>query len=254
MRLFLFFFFSLFFVLTAGATEYIVSPAPNDEFGVSIAGEEVIVVKDFTIYWQFLLWLTLMNIISTIDALLYPTKLIFTILSFRITKSKNTINIIGQYKIYTYIKNTPGAYITEIVEKVGLGRGAVKRHIYTLKALNKIEAHKDGVKTRYFDTNLTYNEEEIKVLSSLQNITTQRIILEIQNGNCNTNIALAREIGVTRATISWYVGNLKEIGLIKETKKGRTIIYRINSSYNSLLSSIGEEINKEINERRQTIK
>lgn len=33
-------------MLTAEATEYIVSPAPGDEFGVSRAGEEVTVARD----------------------------------------------------------------------------------------------------------------------------------------------------------------------------------------------------------------
>ncbi len=57
---------------------------------------------------------------------------------------------------------------------------------------------------------------------TLQNLTNQRIISEILNDKCNTNIDLAREIGVSRATISWYVKNLKETGLIKETKKEET--------------------------------
>jgi len=42
-------------------------------------------------------------------------------------------------------------------------------------------------------------------------------------------------IGVSRGTISWYMKNLKEIGLIKETKRGRSIIYKINISYKNLI-------------------
>jgi predicted transcriptional regulator len=81
-KLRLLFFFSLFFVLTAEATEYIVSPAPGDEFGVSTAGEEVTVARDFTVYWQFLLWLAIMQILSVVDTLLYSVKLISAILGF----------------------------------------------------------------------------------------------------------------------------------------------------------------------------
>ena len=47
----------LFFFLTttARATEYIISPAPNDKFGESVAGEDVQIVEDTVIpYWQFL--------------------------------------------------------------------------------------------------------------------------------------------------------------------------------------------------------
>lgn len=77
------------------------------------------------------------------------------------------------------------------------------------------------------------------MISVLQNITNQRIISEIQNGKCNTNTDLACEIGVSRATISWYVRNLKEIGLIKEAREGKSIIYRINPSYKNLIEKYG---------------
>ncbi|AKB79347.1 hypothetical protein MSHOH_2864 [Methanosarcina horonobensis HB-1 = JCM 15518] len=234
-KLWLLFFFSLFFVLTAEATEYIVSPAPGDEFGVSRAGEEVTVARDFTVYWQFLLWLALMHVLSIIDILLNPAKLIFAILGFRITGRADVPDNSSQSKVYAYIKARPGAYISEIVNNVTLNRGAVKYHIKTLKAQNKIEAYKEGGKTRYFGSDLACDNEEKRIISALQNIMNQRIISEIRNDTCNTNVALACEIGVSRATISWHMRRLKEIGLVKETKKGKNIIYEINPSYNNLI-------------------
>ncbi|WP_269851288.1 winged helix-turn-helix transcriptional regulator [Methanosarcina horonobensis] len=53
----------------------------------------------------------------------------------------------------------------------------------------------------------------------------QRIISEIRNDTCNTNVALACEIGVSRATISWHMRRLKEIGLVKETKKRKKTLF-----------------------------
>ena len=231
----------LFSLLTAtvGATEYVVSPAPNDQAGVSIKGEEVTQIKDFTIYWQFLLWLLMMHVLSVIDILLYLAKLIFAILGFRIVDKGNVFDNPNRSSIYTYIKTKPGACISEIVEKTGLDRGRIRHHITILEAQNKIEVHKDGGKIRYFENNFTYDEEERKIISALQNVTNQRIISEIQNGKCNTNLALAYEIGVSRATISWYVRTLKEVGIINEERKGKNIIYRINPSYENLIEKYG---------------
>ncbi|WP_048182584.1 winged helix-turn-helix transcriptional regulator [Methanosarcina siciliae] len=231
----------LLFLLTttAGATEYIVKPVPSDQVGVSIDGEEVVLLKDFTVYWQFLLWMAVMNVLSVIDVLILPIKLIFAILGFRITERADVFENSNRARIYEYIKTRPGAYLSEIIEKAGLNRGAVRYHIKILKAHHKIEAYSESGKTRYFQNNSTYGEEEKKVVSALQNATNQRIISEIQNGKCNTNLALAREIGVSRATISWYVKNLKETGLIDETKSGRSIIYRINPSYETLIEKYG---------------
>lgn len=224
----------LFFLLTttAGATEYIVSPAPSDEFGVSINGEEVVLLEDTVEpYWHFLLWLAVMNVLSAVDVLIFPTKLIFAILGFRITKRADVFDNSNRARIYKYIITRPGAYLSEIVEKAGIDRGAVSYHIQILKAHHKIEAYRDSGKTRYFQNNSTYGEEEKKVVSALQNSTNQRIILEILKGKCSTNAALSREIGISRGTVSWYMKQLKELDLIEENKMGRSKIYSINPVY-----------------------
>ncbi len=234
-------FFLLFFLLTttAEATEYVVSSAPGDQARASIKGEKVVKLEDTLIpYWQFLLWLTAMQILSIIDVVLYFTKLIFVILGFKIVNKENVLDNPDRSSIYTYIKTKPGACIGEIVEKTGFGRGRVRHHITILEVQNKIEVHKDSGKIRYFKNNSTYHEER-KIISALQNVTSQRIISEIQNGNCNTNSALAHEIGVSRATISWYMRTLKEVELINEEREGKNIIYRVNPTYENLIEKYG---------------
>lgn len=235
-RIYLLCFFSLFLILTAEATEYIVTPAPGDEFGISVTGENVQIVED-TIepYWHFLLWLAVMQLLSVIDILLYHTKLIFTILGFKITDHTNLLDNPKRNLIYSYIETNPGAHISEIVNNIGLNRGTVKYHIKALEVQNKIETYNDDRKIRYFGSNLACDEVEKKVISVLKNVTNKRIISEIRNKKCDTNIALALEIGVSRATISWHMRYLKEIGFVKETKIGRNVIYEINPSYNYLI-------------------
>ena len=227
----------LFFLLTttAGAIEYTVKSFPSDQAGASINGEKVIKLEDTVIpYWQFLLWLAIVYVSTTVD-LLYPRKLVFAIAGYRIVNPGNVLDNPSRFRVYAYIKTKPGAYISEIVEKIGLDRETVKYHIKTLEAQNKIEVYKKGGKTRLFENNFTYNQEEMKVISALQNVTNQRIISEILAGKCNTNIALARELGVSRATISWYIKNLREVDIIMETKEGRRTIYRINHVYKHLI-------------------
>ena len=83
--------------------------------------------------------------------------------------------------------------------------------------------------------NNTRNKQIIRSMAKEKLGDSVCIVSEILNEKCNTNTALAREFGVSRATISWHVKNLKETGLIKETKTGRNIIYKINTSYNTLM-------------------
>jgi len=227
----------LFFLLisTAGATEYIIKPAPSDQAGASIKGEKVIECKVFTSYWQLLLWIVVMHFLSVIDILLYPMKIIFIITGFKITGNGNLLDNPSRNSIYTYIGTKPGACFTEIVKSTGLNRGSVRYHLQILKTQYKIEAYDDGGKIRYFHNNSIYSEKEMKVLATFENVTNQRIISGILNGKCNTNLTLAQEIGISKGTVSEHVKNLKEIDLIKETKKGRNIIYRINAFYEPLI-------------------
>jgi predicted transcriptional regulator len=204
-------------------------PYKNDYTSKSIACETIEISN-----WQFLFWLVSVHVLTVVDVL-YLTKFIFVIAGCR-----DVLDNTSRSRVYTYIKTKPGAYISEIKEELVLARGTVKRYVHVLRVMNKIESYKDGGKIRYFAAT-TYNEEEKRVISALQNTNNKKIISEIQSGRCITNIDLAREFGFSRATISWYVSNLKEIGLIEETKKGKTRIYRINDSYNSLFSFIDDK-------------
>jgi predicted transcriptional regulator len=240
----------LFFLITAtaGATEYIQEPFPSDHAGVSIHGEGVVELEATEIsYWQFLLWLATVHVLVLID-LLYPARLFLAVTGYRIVDPSNILDNPSRSKVYAYIKTRPGAYISEIVEQIGLDRGTVKYHVKTLKAKKKIEAYKDGGKIRYFENFFAYNEEERKVISALQNVTNQRIISGIINGKCDTNVALAHEFGVSRATISWYIKNLREVGLISEMKEGRRTIYSINHSYELLVEKHVHQMQDSFNE------
>ena len=227
----------LYFCLTAtaAAEELYYEPISPDQFGVPVNGEKVVELKVTEIpYWQFLLWLATIYVLSAVDYL-YPQKLFFSIVGYRIVNSGNILENSSRFQVFAYIKTKPGAYISEIVDQIGLDREIVKYHLKALTAKKKIEAYKDGGKTRYFENLLVYNEDEKKVISTLQNLSNQRIILEIINQKCNTNIDLAREFGVSKPTISWHIKNLKEVGLIVEIKEGKKTIYSINPAYEPLI-------------------
>jgi predicted transcriptional regulator len=226
----------LYFLLTttAAAEDYSYESISADQI-VPGNGEQLVELKVTEIpYWQFLLWLATIYVLSAVD-FLYPKKLFFSIVGYRIVNSGNILENSSRFQVYTYIKTKPGAYISEIVEQIGLDREIVKYHLKALSAKRKIEAYKEGGKTRYFENLLVYNEDEKKVISALQNLSNQRIILEIITQKCNTNVDLAREFGVSRPTISWHMKNLKEVGLIVEIKEGKKTIYRINPEYEPLI-------------------
>jgi predicted transcriptional regulator len=227
---------------TAAAHEYNIETISSEQVTASVNGGEVEPVEITDVpYWQFLLWLGTIYVLTTID-FLYPKRLFFAIVGYRIVNPGNVLENSSRFRVYAFIKNKPGAYISEIVEQIGLDREIVKYHIKTLKATKKIEAYKDGGKVRYFENAFVYNEDERKVISAFQSSTNQKIISEIINEKCNTNVALASHFGLSKATISWYMKNLREIGLIIEIKEGKKTIYRINPVYEPLIEKHIQEL------------
>ncbi|MHC1754939.1 MAG: winged helix-turn-helix transcriptional regulator [Methanosarcina sp.] len=222
--------------MTAGATEYTVSPFPSDEFGVSLAGEDVQIVEDTVIpYWQFLLWLAAMNVLSVIDILLLPAKFIFIILGFRVADHSNAVGVLKRRNIYAFIKASPGTCISEIANYMDLNRGTLRHHLNILKTENMVEAHSDRGRVRFFQNNSTYGEKEKLVISVLQNEMTRKIISKILEEECNTNRDLARTTGISKGTVTWYMKQLKDLDLIEENKMGRSTIYSINPVYRDAL-------------------
>ena len=223
----------LFFILatTAEATEYTVSPFPSDQSGASINGEEVIELKDFTVYWQFLLWMAVMQVLSVIDALILPIKFIFAILGFRVVDYSNTVGVLKRKNIYSFIKACPGNCISEIANSMGMNRGTLRYHLLILEVENLVEAHDDRGKVRYFQNNSTYGEKEKIVISALQNEMARKIISYILVEECNTNRGIALTTGISKSTVTWHTNKLKESGLIEENKMGNSTIYRINPVY-----------------------
>lgn len=235
-RLYLLCFFSLFIILTAEATEYIVLPAPGDEFGASVAGEDVQIVED-TIepYWHFLLWLAVMNILSIVDIVVLPAKFLFAILGFRVADHSNAVGVLKRKFIFSFIKVNPGTCISEMANNLDINRGTLRYHLNVLEEKKLIEAHSNHGNTRYFQNNFTYGENEKLVISSLQNEMTRNIILNILHNKCNTNGDLSQEIGISRAAMNWHMTKLKDSGLIEEDKVGRSTIYSINPVYRDLI-------------------
>ncbi|WP_269851302.1 winged helix-turn-helix transcriptional regulator [Methanosarcina horonobensis] len=142
-------------------------------------------------YWHFLLWLAAMQILSVIDILLYillyPAKLIFAILGFRMVDYSNTVGVLKRKNIYVFIKENPGTCVSEIANNMGLNRGTLRYHLAVLEAENLVESHNDHGRVRYFQNSSTFDEKEKLVISALQNEIARKIICNILDEECNTN-------------------------------------------------------------------
>lgn len=222
--------FFLLLISSAEATEYTVCPSLSDEFGTSVAGEDVheIEVKPIP-YWMFLLILGFSQV-TTAPEFLYPIKFVPFGVFKRIGKSNILANL-NRERLYDFIKSYPGAYFNEIIKKTGLNRGTVRYHLEVLETQNKIECYKANGKARYFQNSFTYGEKDKVVIAALRNDMDRKIILGILNSQCISNETLVEKMGVSAPTISWHIKRLGEQGIVRADTKGRYTTYSIDSNY-----------------------
>ncbi|MDW7727685.1 MAG: winged helix-turn-helix transcriptional regulator [Candidatus Methanoperedens sp.] len=222
-------------VSTAFATEYTIRPSQSNQFGASVAGEEVqeIEVKPIP-YWVFLLMLGFAQITSAPETF-FPIRLFPILGGYKKICHSNVLENKSRDRLYGFIKSRPGSYFSEIIKATGLNRGTVDYHLGIMKAEKMIESSKTNGKKRYFLNHFTYNKAEQTVIAELKNDVHRRIILEILNDQSINHKTLAERIGVSASTISWHIKHLKERGIVKADTKSLYTIYSIDSNYcNSL--------------------
>ena len=230
-RIFLLYFFFLLSVSTAFATEYTVRSSQSNQFGASVAGEDVheIEVKPIP-YWLFLLMLGFVQITSAPET--FFTIRLFPILGgYKQICRSNVLENTNRDGLYAFIKSRPGSYFSEIIKATGLNRGTVDYHLEMMKAEDMIVFSKTNGKKRYFLNHSTYKEEEQTVIAALKNDVHRRIILEILNNQSVNHKTLSEKMGVSAPTITQHIKHLKEQGIVKADTKGRYTTYSIDSNY-----------------------
>lgn len=233
MGIFLICFFFLLLASTAGATEYTVRPSLSDEFGASVAGEEVQEIEVKLIpYWMFLLMLSIAQV-SSAPEILFSMKLAPLLGGYKRTSRSNILDNLNREKLYDFIRSYPGTYFNEIVKRTGLNRGTVRYHVNVLEEQHMIITHKPEGRTHYFQNGSTYDEKDKTVIAALTNDTDRQIIQEILNDRCNTNGTLAKTIGISTPAMSWHIKRLMEQGIVKGDKKGRCATYNIDPDYSN---------------------
>jgi predicted transcriptional regulator len=224
------------------ATEYTVRPCLNEEFGVSVNGEEVRELEVKTMpYWMFLLWLASMQITSAPE-IQFSARFLYVLGGYRRIHQSNILKNTNRDKVYSFISSNPGTYPNEIVKETELNKGVVEYHLGMLEEQNMIISHKTRGRIHYFLNESTYGEKEKVLLAALKNDKHRRIISEILNSEQITHEKLAEKIGVSAPTINWHIGHLKERGIVRADTDGRHTAYSIDQGIVELLRKYDRRI------------
>lgn len=217
-------------ISTAFATEYTIRPSQSNQFGTSIAGEEVHETEVQPIpYWLYLLLLGFTQV-TTAPETFYTIRLFPILGGYKRIGRSNVLENMTRDKLYGFIKSFPGTYFNKIIKETELNKGTVEYHLGMMEAQDLIVSYKANGKIRYFLNQSSYKKEDQTVIAALKNDVYRRIILEILNNQSINHKTLSEKIGVSAPTITHHIKRLKEKGIVKAETKGWYTIYSIDSN------------------------
>ncbi|WP_075936717.1 winged helix-turn-helix transcriptional regulator [Halosegnis longus] len=115
--------------------------------------------------------------------------------------------------IVGYLATTPGAHFSKLRDDLKLGTGEAQHHLRRLESDGSVESEKDGDYRRYFPSG-RFSAFEKRALGYLRRETARKLVLALLSNPDATGGDLAAELGVSRPTVSRYVGELESAGLL----------------------------------------
>jgi len=129
-------------------------------------------------------------------------------------------------RILQFIQHNPGCHLRKIKEAIDISMGIAQYHLERLEKTGKVVATRHGLYKHYFPVGI-FKENEKEILKVLGQETAREILMFIIEELSPTQTEIANRIGISPASINWYVKYLIEIMLIVEIKDGRNKRYQL---------------------------
>lgn len=124
-------------------------------------------------------------------------------------------------RIFEYVRQRPGQSIAEIATTVGVSHSTASYHLERLMEFNLLASTQDGNKMRFFVNGGLFTEEERRVLASLSNGETRRVLATILANPGSYRAELTGLLRVSSPTVNWHLQRLLAAGLVVEEPRGR---------------------------------
>ncbi|MGA7978175.1 MAG: winged helix-turn-helix transcriptional regulator [Nitrososphaeraceae archaeon] len=127
--------------------------------------------------------------------------------------------------IRDFIQRNPGSHLRRIKKELNISMGTVQYQLNRLEKNGIITSSKRGFYRYYFPVAIKGFDREI--LEILSQDTVSQIIRFIIEKKIPTQIEIAKEVGISHASINWHMQRLIELDVIEEIKDGNYKRYRI---------------------------
>lgn len=137
-------------------------------------------------------------------------------------------------QMYRLIGETPGIRLQDLCDATGLSRTAVTHHLRLLEQQHLIVSRRVGRSRHFYENGGMYERSQKEAYALLQNDRSREIAAFIQAHPGAIQKRLCEELDVRASIIHWHVQRLRDAGLIRCDRQGRTVAYYPDSALASL--------------------
>lgn len=135
-------------------------------------------------------------------------------------------------RILRFVQLNPGCHLRKIKENISVSMGTAQYHLEKLERMGRVVSARHGLYKHYFPVGI-FHENEKEILKVLGQETSREILLFIIEEQAPTQTEIVNRVGISAASVSWYVKRLIEFRLIDEIKEGRYKRYRLHNRESS---------------------
>ncbi|WP_214041037.1 winged helix-turn-helix transcriptional regulator [Methanoculleus sp.] len=227
--------FLVLLVSVADATEYTVRPSRNigKEPGTSMSGETVQEIDPIPL-WLFLLLSVFPQLTAAPIETLIPLKAV-GYLGYKRVHRENALDSPRRLEILSFIKANPGLHFRGLLRKMSVARGTLDYHIRIMASEGLLKAVPEKGKIHYFIADSQHSIEEETLIIAMENDSLRKIVTQIYLNQGTRIEELAKESGLSKATIYTHVKHLENLGIVRSERTGRSVRYTLADDYSRVL-------------------
>ena len=138
-------------------------------------------------------------------------------------------------KVLCFIQNNPGCHLRRIKREIGISMGTVQYHLHKLEKIGTVTSTRRGLYKYYFPVGL-FRENEKEILEVLTHETARKILMFIIEQKSPTQTDIVNNVRISARSISWHVGRLIALKMIREIKDGKYKRYQLQDDAKDILT------------------
>ena len=138
-------------------------------------------------------------------------------------------------KVLCFIQDNPGCHLRRIKREIGISMGTVQYHLHKLEKMGRVTSTRRGLYKYYFPAGL-FKENEKEILEVLTHETARKILMFIIEQKSPTQTDIVNSVRISARSISWHVGRLIALKMIREIKDGKYKRYQLQDDAKDILT------------------